>query len=67
MAINNFCNGDKCMKLYHGSNTIVDKPTLVVQNRFLDFGYGFYTTANREQAEKFAHKIALNRGGTPKC
>ena len=38
---------------------------LVVQNRFLDFGFGFYTTANKEQAEKFAQKIILNRGGTP--
>ena len=53
------------MKLYHGSNVVVKKPMLVVQNRFLDFGFGFYTTANKEQAEKFAQKIILNRGGTP--
>jgi hypothetical protein len=46
------------MKLYHGSNVIVDKPKLIRQNRFLDFGYGFYTTTNREQAENFAKKVA---------
>ena len=31
------------MVLYHGSNLTVSTPKLVVQNRFLDFGYGFYT------------------------
>ena len=35
------------MILYHGSNVIVEKPILVEQNRFLDFGYGFYTTTNK--------------------
>ena len=34
------------MILYHGSNVIVDKPKLIQQNRFLDFGFGFYTTTN---------------------
>jgi hypothetical protein len=46
------------MILYHGSNLIVDKPKLIRQNRFLDFGYGFYTTTNREQAVNFAKKVA---------
>lgn len=40
------------MILYHGSNTIVEKPKLVEQNRFLDFGYGFYTTTNESQARE---------------
>ena len=26
------------MIVYHGSNLIVDRPKLIVQNRFLDFG-----------------------------
>lgn len=53
------------MILYHGSNMAVESPKLVVQNRFLDFGYGFYTTTNEEQAENFAQKIVARRGGTP--
>lgn len=49
------------MILYHGSNVIVEHPRLVKQNRFLDFGFGFYTTTNREQAENFALKVAERR------
>jgi hypothetical protein len=45
------------MTLYHGSSVIVDKPLLVEHNRFLDFGPGFYTTLNKEQAVKFAKKV----------
>ena len=46
------------MILYHGSNVIVK------QNRFLDFGFGFYTTTNRKQAENFALKVAERRKRT---
>lgn len=53
------------MILYHGSNMIVKKPVLVAQNRYLDFGYGFYTTTNLAQADNFAKKVALRRGGKP--
>ena len=49
------------MLLYHGSNVTVERPTLVQQNRFLDFGFGFYTTTNREQAENFAGKVTERR------
>ena len=45
------------MILYHGSNVIVDQPKLIRQNRYLDFGFGFYTTTNREQAVNFAQKV----------
>ena len=45
------------MVLYHGSNMTVSEPKLVEQNRFLDFGYGFYTTTNKEQAVGFADKV----------
>lgn len=45
------------MILYHGSNLIVSEPKLVAQNRFLDFGYGFYTTTNKTQAIGFADKV----------
>ena len=45
------------MILYHGSNLIIDKPKLIPQNRFLDFGFGFYTTTNKIQAISFAEKV----------
>ncbi len=53
------------MILYHGSNLVVEQPKLVEQNRFLDFGYGFYTTTHKEQAESFAQKVIVHRGGKP--
>lgn len=53
------------MILYHGSNVIVKEPRLIEQNRFLDFGNGFYTTTNKEQAENFAKKVTVRRGGKP--
>ena len=49
------------MILYHGSNMTVDKPRLVPQNRYLDFGFGFYTTTNKTQAVSFAEKVYLRR------
>ncbi len=42
------------MILYHGSNVVVFEPKLIQQNRFLDFGFGFYTTTNKKQAIGFA-------------
>ncbi|MDR1925194.1 MAG: DUF3990 domain-containing protein [Planctomycetaceae bacterium] len=51
------------MKVYHGSNTIVEKPELRPHNRFLDFGDGFYTTSNKKQAEIFANIVVRRRGG----
>ncbi len=49
------------MILYHGSNVTVEKLVLVKQNRFLDFGFGFYTTTNKEQAKDFAVKVTDKR------
>lgn len=40
------------MILFHGSDIIIEEPKILVPNRALDFGIGFYTTANRSQAEK---------------
>lgn len=37
------------------------KPKLVAQNRYLDFGFGFYTTASPELAASFARKVAARR------
>lgn len=49
------------MLLYHGSNVTVSKPMLIRQNRFMDFGFGFYTTTNRDQAVNFANKVTERR------
>ena len=49
------------MILYHGSNVTVDQPKLIKQNRYLDFGFGFYTTTNRDQAVNFAQKVTERR------
>lgn len=45
------------MILYHGSNMPVSEPKPIQQNRFLDFGFGFYTTTNKGQAMSFANKV----------
>ena len=49
------------MILYHGSNLVVSQPQLIRQNRFLDFGFGFYTTTNKNQAISFADKVTKRR------
>lgn len=49
------------MILYHGSNVIASEPKLIPQNRFLDFGFGFYTTTNKTQAIGFADKVTKRR------
>lgn len=49
------------MILYHGSNVIVSEPKLIKQNRFLDFGFGFYTMTNKIQAIGFADKVTKRR------
>ena len=51
------------MILYHGSNVVVSEPKLIQQNRFLDFGFGFYTTTNKRQAIGFADKVYKRRKG----
>lgn len=54
------------MIIYHGSNLTVSKPRLIQQNRFLDFGFGFYTTTNKAQAASFSEKVVRRqRGGCP--
>jgi len=38
------------MNLYHGSNIAIEVPNLKFSRKELDFGIGFYTTTNYEQA-----------------
>lgn len=54
------------MLIYHGSTQIVDKPAILPNQRTLDFGQGFYTTSNREQAEIWADKVMQRRNETEK-
>ena len=51
------------MKVYHGSLVVVKNPEIRTGDRYLDFGYGFYTTMNEKQAIKWADK-QKNRQGT---
>ena len=50
------------MILYHGSNVEVREPKILKPNRELDFGNGFYTTTNRDQAIEFSKRVTANRG-----
>ncbi len=43
------------IKLYHGSTVTVRKPSLRPGRPNADFGKGFYTTSNYEQAIRWAH------------
>lgn len=42
------------MILYHGSNTIVNKPEIRVVGFNKDFGFGFYCTSLERQAQRWA-------------
>ena len=50
------------MLLYHGSNVEVREPRLLKIQRDLDFGKGFYTTSDLDQAGKWAKRTALRLG-----
>ena len=47
------------MIVYHGSNVEVRKPKLIRPIRTLDFGPGFYTSLNRNQAIEFVRKVVF--------
>lgn len=55
------------MKVFHGSDTIVDNPKIIGKNRPLDFGGGFYVTSNKEQAKKWAIKVAYRNANNNRC
>ncbi len=42
------------MKLFHGSTIAIKQPIILKSQRLLDFGKGFYTTSNQNQAERWA-------------
>jgi hypothetical protein len=51
------------MLLYHGSNLQIEKPLLLEASHPADFGTGFYTTTNYEQAVDFAKRVVNLRNG----
>lgn len=53
------------MKLYHGSNTVIERIELSKCKPFKDFGKGFYLTEIREQAEQMAKRTSAIYGGEP--
>lgn len=53
------------MKLYYGSNMIIDQIDLSKCKPFKDFGQGFYLTEIKEQAEQMARRTSAIYGGEP--
>ncbi|WP_195405897.1 DUF3990 domain-containing protein [Bacteroides congonensis] len=50
--------------LYHGSTLSIEHPLAKVGRADLDFGRGFYLTALRSQAERWATRVQLLRAST---
>lgn len=53
------------MRLYHGSNIVIDSINLAMCRPYKDFGKGFYLTDIKEQAEKMAVRVSKIYGGFP--
>ncbi len=51
--------------VYHGSAIEVSKPLVALSRPNLDFGQGFYVTDMRQQAERWASRIATRRLANP--
>ncbi len=49
------------MILYHGSYTNIEIPQIITQEKGRDFGFGFYTTTIKDQAERWAIRTARLR------
>lgn len=44
----------KILFICHGSNVIVNKPKIITDGYYKDFGYGFYCTNFEKQAKRWA-------------
>lgn len=53
------------MRLYHGSNTIIEQIDLSRCKPYKDIGQGFYLTEIKEQAEQMARRTSVIYGGEP--
>jgi hypothetical protein len=49
------------MRVFHGTNIVIEQPKIINRFKTLDFGEGFYTTENEEQARDFAVKVCERR------
>lgn len=51
-----FCrhNNENGMKVFHGSNIAIEKPSIRATGYYKDFGYGFYCTKMETQAKRWA-------------
>lgn len=47
------------MKIYHGSLEEVESPKILMPNRKLDYGNGFYATTSEKQAREWAERRML--------
>ena len=54
------------MDVYHGSDIVVEKPEILQSSHLLDFGIGFYTTSNKEQAIRWAEKVCKRNNSARK-
>lgn len=53
------------MRLYHGSNMMIENIDLSKCKPYKDFGRGFYLTEIKEQAEKMAGRTAATIQKSP--
>jgi len=49
------------MRVFHGTNIVIEQPKIINRFKTLDFGEGFYTTENENQARDFAVKVCARR------
>lgn len=42
------------MKLYQGDSVMVERPEIITDGNYKDFGYGFYCTNLEKQAKRWA-------------
>ena len=49
------------MILYHGSYMTIETPRVLIQDKGRDFGFGFYTTTIKMQAERWSIRTARLR------
>ena len=52
------------MRVFHGTNLVIERPKIINRFKTLDFGEGFYTTENENQAREFAVKVCQRRSPT---
>jgi len=57
----------KTISVYHGSDILIEFPKIIKPIRALDFGPGFYTTTNIDQAISFSKIVRERNNSTKSC